>query len=152
MPNWAYLLVTFFYNVSLAVWIGGAIALGALAAPTLFAQLESRSKAGQVFGSILRRFARVRLAALLVTIGAATVKYLSWESGGASMYGVWVGLRWAAIVGMAAAVLYEILFLEKALARHRDDAGGAAFQSLHRRAEVVMSGSVVAAVVALLIN
>lgn len=152
MPNWAYLLVTFLYNLSLAVWIGGTIVLGALAAPTLFAQLESRSKAGQIFGSILRRFARLRLAALVVTIGAAAVKFVSWESGGSSQYGVWVGLRWAAIVGMAAAVLYEILFLERAVARHRDDPEGAAFQRLHRRAEVVMSGSVAAAVVALLIN
>ena len=53
MPNWAYLLVTLVYNLSLAIWIGGTVALGALAAPTLFARLESRSKAGEVFGAIL---------------------------------------------------------------------------------------------------
>jgi uncharacterized membrane protein len=152
MPNWAYLLVTFLYNLSLAVWIGGAIALGAVAAPTLFAQLESRSKAGEVFGAILRKFARLRLVALVVAIVAAMVKYVSWESAGSSQYGVWVGLRWGAMVVMAAAILYETFFLETALARHRAEPAGAAFQRLHRRAGMLMSGSIAAAMVALLLN
>jgi uncharacterized membrane protein len=150
MPNWAYLLVTLVYNLALAVWIGGAVALGALTAPTLFAGLE-RSRAGELFGLILRKFARLRLVALLCAIAAALIKYLAWETR-AGQYGLWVSLRWTAIVVMAAAVLYEIFYLEGALARHRDDASGPAFQTLHRRAELILSGSVAAATAALLIN
>ena len=151
MPNWAYLLVTLVYNLSLALWIGGAIALGALAAPTLFSRLE-RSAAGEVFGTILRKFARLRLVALLFAIGAAIIKYVSWESGASSQYGTWLALRWGAMAVMAAAVLYEIFYLESALARHRSASSGPVFQRLHRRSELVLSGSLVAAGAALLIN
>ena len=151
MPNWAYLIVTLVYNLALAVWIGGAIALGALTAPALFAGLE-RSKAGDLFGLILRKFARQRLVALLCAIAAALIKYLAWETRAGSQYGFWMSLRWVAIVVMATAVLYEIFYLEGALARHRADASGPAFQSLHRRAELILSGSVAAATAALLIN
>ena len=151
MPNWAYLLVTLVYNLALGIWIGGAVALGALAAPTLFAGLE-RSRAGELFGAILRKFARLRLAALVCAIAAAAVKYFFWESRAGSQHGLWVTLRWAAMVIMAIAVLYEIFYLESALDRHRAEAAGTTFQKLHRRAELVLSGSVAAATAALLIN
>ena len=139
MPNWAYLLVTLVYNLALAVWIGGAIALGALAAPTMFGGME-RSKAGELFGAILRKFARLRLAALVFAIAAAGVKYFFWESRAGAQHGLWVALRWSAMVIMAVAVLYEILYLESALERHRPESAGTTFQKLHRRAEMVLSG------------
>ena len=60
--------------LTLAVWIGGAIALGAIAAPTLFASLTShdpalgRATAGVVFGAVLHRFQQASwlLAGLLL--------------------------------------------------------------------------------------
>jgi hypothetical protein len=101
MPNWLYLFTNLFYHLGLAIWIGGTLVLGALVAPALFRNLP-RHQAGGMFGPILRRFARVRVAALLVTLVAAAIKQLAWESGGA----IWIAIRWAALAFMAAAVVY----------------------------------------------
>lgn len=154
MPNWAYLIVTLFYTVGLAVWIGGAVALGALVAPRLFRTLP-RPQAGEIFGSILRIFARVRLVALAAVIGAAAVKFMAWENGAAqSVVRTWMLIRWLAIGLMAFAVLYEIFFLEGAIAASRAEEGGPGerFKRLHRRAEMMMKLSMVAALIALFLN
>ena len=60
MPNWLHLFVNGLYHLGLALWIGGAVALGALAAPVLFGALP-RQQAGSIFGPTLRRFAKLRL-------------------------------------------------------------------------------------------
>lgn len=143
MPNWLHLVTSLLYHLGLAIWIGGAIALGALAAPALFRELP-RPQAGGIFGVILRRFARLRLAALVMVILAAAIKYLVWESHTRS---IWIGIRWAAISVMAAAVLYEIFYLEGAIEK-RDER----FPQLHKRAERLMSLSVLAALVAMFLN
>lgn len=62
--------------VALAIWVGGLIALGAIAAPALFASLtahdplQGRAAAGVVFGAIFRRFQQVSwgLAGVLLAI------------------------------------------------------------------------------------
>jgi len=154
MPNWTYLIVSLFYHLGLAVWIGGAAALGALVAPRLFRTLP-RPQAGEIFGSILRTFARVRLVALAAVIGAAAVKFMAWENGaGQSVVRTWMLIRWIAIGVMAFAVLYEIFFLEGAISASRAEAGGAGerFKRLHRRAEMMMKLSMVAALIALFLN
>jgi uncharacterized membrane protein len=79
MPNWFYLFFNALYHLGLALWIGGAVAIGALAAPALFAALP-RHEAGGIFGQILRRFARLRAAALLLIVIGAGAKYLRWET------------------------------------------------------------------------
>lgn len=140
MPNWAYLLFHFIYMFGLAVWVGGALALGALTAPRLFGSLP-REQAGAIFGPILRRFSRLRLAAIGLVILGAGVKYLKWETHAATP---WIAIRWICIAFLTAAVVYEILMLEPAMAR-RDER----FQTLHRRSEVLMKTSLVAALVAL---
>lgn len=65
------------YVLALVVWLGGAIAIGMLAAPSAFAVLEAndpaagRSQAGSVVGETLRRFRYVEWVAgatLLVTL------------------------------------------------------------------------------------
>jgi len=143
VPNWLHLVTNLFYHLGLAVWIGGALALGALTAPALFRELP-RPQAGGIFGAILRRFARVRLAALVVTILAAAVKFLVWETHARS---VWIGIRWAALALMAAAVLYEILSLEPAI--HKRDER---FPILHKRSEMLMKVTLLAALVAMFLN
>jgi len=154
MPNWAYLIVTLFYTVGLAIWIGGAVVLGALVAPRLFRALP-RPEAGEIFGSILRTFARIRLVALAAVISAAAVKFLVWENGAAqSVVRTWMLVRWLAIGLMAFTVLYEIFYLEGAIAAIRNGEGGPGerFKRLHRRAEGMMKLSMVAALVALFLN
>jgi hypothetical protein len=157
MPNLVYMLVNTAYYLALALWIGGAVVLGALVAPELFRQLP-RPQAGGIFGPVLRRFARLRLAAICVAIGAATWKHLAWESHAAN---VWIALRWTCLALLALGVLYEIFALEPAMGRRRaamapdsgaDDAHRVAFMGLHRRSEMLMKVSLFVAVVALFLG
>src|SRR5712692_1800457 len=67
VPNWFYLFFNALYHLGLALWIGGAVALGGLVAPVLFAALP-RPQAGAIFGPTLRRFARVRVVALVLIV------------------------------------------------------------------------------------
>lgn len=72
-------LLRFFSIVVLAIWVGGLIVLGALAAPTTFAVLSShdpaggRALGGLVFGAIFTRFQHLALGlglAMLALLGA----------------------------------------------------------------------------------
>ena len=156
MPNWLHLSLNLAYHLALALWIGGAIVLGALVAPALFRALP-RQEAGAIFGPTLRKFARLRVAAIAVAIVAAAIKFMLWERTAT----VWIGLRWAALLVLAAAVLYEIGYLERALEARRvhltpatseDDPHRRAFNALHKRAEGLMKASLVAALLAMLLS
>lgn len=153
MPNFLALVLSFAYHLSLAIWIGGAVALGALTAPELFRQLP-RPQAGGIFGPILRRFARLRLGAVIVAIAAAAARHFMWETHVANS---WMALRWAALFVLAAVVTYEIAGLEPAMQRHRSlirseeasDPNRLAFMALHKRSEALMKLSLAAALVAM---
>ena len=146
MPNWGYLAINFLYHIGLALWIGGAIVLGALVAPALFRALP-RSDAGNIFGPTLRRFSRMRVIAVGLVVVAAALKYVTWERHAASP---WIAIRWAAIAALAFDVAYEIGFLEPALERARGDTE--AFGRLHKRSEMLMKSALVVALVALLFS
>lgn len=157
MPNWFYLIVNFCYLFALAVWIGGGLGLGGIVAPALFRTLP-RAEAGALFGRMLGRFARFRLAAVAVAILMATVKHLLWETHAST---VWMVIRWTALVTMAAAVGYELLFLEDAIEATRgnladgipdDDPRRMAFMRLHKRSERLMKAALIAAAVALFLS
>jgi hypothetical protein len=111
MPNLGYLAVHALYHLGLAIWIGGAIVLGALVAPRLFRSLP-RSQAGALFGPTLRAFSRVRAVALAVIIIAAALQHLVWERGNVTP---WIGLRWLALGVMGSCIVYEIGLLEPRL-------------------------------------
>ena len=142
MPNWMYLAINFLYHIGLALWIGGAVVLGALVAPALFRALP-RADAGAIFGPILRRFSRLRVVAIALVVIGAAVKYVTWERHAANP---WIAIRWVAIAALAIDVAYEIGYLEPALERARGDAE--AFGPLHKRSELLMKSALVAAVVA----
>lgn len=156
MPNWPHLFTNLCYHLGLAVWIGGTVVLGALVAPALFRALP-RHEAGAIFGPTLRRFARVRIVAIAVAIAAAAVKFAVWESGAM----LWIAVRWAALLFLAASVLYEVGYLERALEARRvhvtpdmgeHDPRRRAFNALHKQAEGLMKASLVAAVAAMLLS
>lgn len=156
MPNWLHLFTNLFYHLGLAIWIGGTIILGALVAPALFRALP-RHQAGAIFGPTLRRFARLRAGALLVAIAAAAVKHFAWESGAT----LWIAVRWAALLVMAATLVYEIGYLERALEARRvhltpempdDDPRRRDFNTLHKRAELLLKAAVIAALAAMLLS
>ena len=154
MPNLFYMTVSFAYHVALALWIGGAIALGALTAPELFRRLQ-RADAGGIFGTILRRFSRVRLGAIVVALAAAGVKQFEWERHASSP---WIVARWVLLVLLSAIVLYEIGLLEPAMARLRgrmrgeDDPARLDFMRLHKRSEALMKISLGAALAAVFLG
>jgi hypothetical protein len=73
------LVLRYVYVLALAVWLGGIVVLGALAAPTIFAVLQAsdpvtgRALAGELFGTLIARFHYVAYASgglLLVTLAA----------------------------------------------------------------------------------
>lgn len=143
MPNWLYLLFHFLYTAGLAVWIGGVLVLGVLTAPALFRALP-REQAGSVFGPILRRFAKMRLAAAILIVIGAGAKYVKWETHAATP---WLLIRWIAIAFLASTVVYELFFLYPAI-----EARGPSFDRLHRRSELLMKSSLIAATVALFLS
>jgi uncharacterized membrane protein len=153
VPNWFYLFFNTIYHLGLALWLGGAAVLGGIAAPALFRVLP-RQDAGAIFGTILRRFARVRVAALFLIIIGAGAKYLRWETHTSS---AWLVIRWLAIAFLAFDVVYEIVALERPMralqgelnAEVAADPKRARFNALHKRAEGLMKASIVAALVAL---
>ena len=146
MPNWGYLAINFLYHVGLALWIGGAVVLGALVAPALFGAL-SRSDAGNIFGPTLRRFSRLRVVAVALMVITAAIKYAVWERHASNP---WIAIRWLAIAALALDVAYEIVFLEPALQRARGNTD--AFGKLHKRSEMLMKSALVVALVALLFS
>lgn len=155
MPNFAYLFVSAVYTISLAVTIGGILVLGAIVAPALFRKLD-RPVAGEVFGAILGRFARVRMIALAATLIAAAIKFGVWEQAmSAPRYGSWIILRWLALALMATMLLYETARLHPEMERRRsglaDGAEDPRFRQLHRRAEALVRVTLIASVVALIL-
>jgi uncharacterized membrane protein len=155
MPNWLYIVTHTFYLLGLAIWLGGGLVLGALVAPVLFKTLP-RPQAGSIFGPILRRFSRLRLAAVAIMIITAAIKHFVWETHAISP---WIAIRWLALAVMAAIVVYELFGLEPAMAATRpgpdsgeDDPRRAAFMRLHHRSEALMKAGLAAALVALLLG
>ena len=78
LPNIPYLVASFVHLLGLSVWIGGIVALGAIAAPVLFRRLP-RGDAGALFGPMLRVFEKVSLVAAILTVGGAAAK--AWIGG-----------------------------------------------------------------------
>jgi uncharacterized membrane protein len=60
-------------TLAMALWLGGLLALGALAAPTVFGELE-RDSAGTVMGTIFGKFDRMVLVLVVVFAVAETVR------------------------------------------------------------------------------
>jgi hypothetical protein len=152
LPNWLYLIFQFLYDVGLALWIGGALVLGAAAAPVLFKTLP-RPQAGAIFGVILGRFARIQAIALLMIVIGAAARFLIWERHAATL---WLVGRWGAIVLLACALLGQIAIQKKMRVigsdlgpETEDNPVRVRFQHLHTRAEGLMKASVIAAFVAL---
>ena len=145
MPNWLHIFVSGLYHLGLALWIGGAVALGALAAPVLFGALP-RPQAGAIFGPTLRRFAKLRLAAVVLMILGAGAKYAIFEKFARTP---WIALRWLLIAILACTVVYELAALHPAMERLRGDP---AFARLHKRSEMLMKASLVVAILALFLS
>ena len=73
--SWPDAALRYLYLLTLIVWLGGMVTLGALAAPAVFEILEAydpemgRVLAGDVFGEILRRFHFVAYGSGVILLG-----------------------------------------------------------------------------------
>ena len=111
--------------VAIALWAGGMLILGAVAAPSIFDTLvirgvaDARVVGGAIFGEVLRRFH-------LVTYGCAAVLFLSLVL--RAVLGprpAYFGIRFAFFTLMVTATLYSGLVLSHQIDRARAAAGGA---------------------------
>ncbi len=101
MPNLSFVAVNFAIHLALALWIGGTIFLGALAAPSVFRAAPSRTSAGDIVGQMVNGFARVKVLCMIVLVAAAWVRFRRWE-----IWGDWIAVRAAFI--LSACVLESI--------------------------------------------
>ncbi len=112
--------------LALAVWLGGMLVLGGIAAPVAFAVLEAsdpaigRSLAGTVFGEMLRRFHLVTYACGITMILSLSTRTLL----GPRPLRFWV--RLAVIGTMLVLSLYSGLWLTSQIDRLQHDIGALA--------------------------
>ena len=110
--------------LALAVWVGGLLALGAIAAPAIFDVVASpgrdgRVLSGAIFGEILRRFHLVAYGCAVVVIGGLIARAVLGPR----------PRRFAARLAIAgimlAATLYSGLIVSSRIEQLRADIGGA---------------------------
>ncbi|HYY53952.1 MAG TPA: DUF4149 domain-containing protein [Candidatus Dormibacteraeota bacterium] len=154
MPEtFGYDLVHFFHVASLAVIVGGGLALGSAAAPTLFRTLD-RSQAGTVFGAVLERWDGVAILASLVLVATTAILTIAFETGEPILP------RWVAVGVVLLGTLYASAWanpIARGLRRSRpdfDDLPSSAderreFARYHSRSTRAMSVAILAGLVAL---
>jgi len=156
VPNWFYIAVNGVYLAGVTIWFGGGVVVTLAVGPALVACL-SRREALIASASILRKFARMRVLALILMIAGAGTKLLIWER---NEIAPWMAVRWVAIVLLAWALVAELGHhralnaLESSVgpALAPDDPLLAIFDLMRIRAEGLMRASLIAALIALLFS
>lgn len=98
-------ILQFLYHLSLAVLVGGALVLGAVAAPAIFKTVRSRAEAGTIFGAILASWDGLAIVCVVVVIVTSILKAGAFEVTGAPETRLIV--RWVALAVMCLAVLFS---------------------------------------------
>ena len=151
----------FLYHLALAILVGGALALGAAAAPAIFASVRSRGEAGAIFGSVLGRFDGLAVLSVVLIVVASVLKATAFEVTGVPETRLVV--RWIALLVLCGATLYSSAWASPVARSIRaqtpgwDDLGDDApmrreFQSLHRSSRRAMTVAIVAGVVAMFLS
>lgn len=89
-------LASALYSIAVAVWVGGMLAIGFVAAPVLFAQLADRSMAGNLAGAMFAVTAWVGLAC-----GSYLILYVMFAKGWRSLQS---GVFWIVLLMLALTV------------------------------------------------
>ena len=76
----AYQTVSFFYHLSLIVWLGGIITIAFIVAPALFQGLPSKAQAGQIATRIHRQFQGIQLLCMVVLLVSSAIILRIWEN------------------------------------------------------------------------
>lgn len=154
-------VLQFVYHLALAVLVGGALVLGAAAAPAIFASVRSRGEAGSIFGSVLARYDGLAILCVVLVVVTSVLKAGAFEVTGAPE--TRLVLRWLALLVLCGATLYSSAWtnpVARALRTQtpgfddlRDDAPmRREFQSLHRSSRRAMTVAVVSGVIAMFLN
>jgi uncharacterized membrane protein len=98
-------VLQFVYHLALAILVGGALVLGAAAAPAIFATVKSRGEAGSIFGAILGRYDGLAILCVVLIVVASVLKATAFEVTGAPETRLIV--RWIALVILCGATLYS---------------------------------------------
>jgi hypothetical protein len=134
--------------LALALWLGGVVALGAFAAPTVFGALEGAT-AGAVMGAIFAKFERAAVVLMGVFLVAEVARgMLGGERGRLAR------VRSVAAVVVVCLALLEALWLGPSInelfhegARRGTGAAGVRLDELHNWAEATSKAAAVAAAV-----
>lgn len=111
--------------VATALWVGGLISLGAIAAPSIFDTVaargvnEGRVLGGAIFGEALRRFHLLAYACGAVIVGTLVLRAVLGPRP------VYFAIRLGIAVGMLGVALYSGIVLSSRIERIRVEAGGA---------------------------
>ena len=137
---------------SLALWVGGSV-LVIVAAPVVFGEIDSRDRAGAVFGEILRRFEIVKqVLSLVLVVGVFATLERGGRLGGAlTVAAIGIFLAIATNVYLAMVVRPRMKYFRMKVgsfdAAPVDDPWKSRFDRLHRRStRVFVLGAAAAAV------
>ena len=151
----------FLYHLALAILVGGALVLGAAAAPAIFAAVPSRGEAGGIFGAVLARYDGLAILCVAVIVVASALKATAFEVTGAPETRLM--FRWLALLVLCGATLYSSAWTNP-VARSlraqtpgwddlRDDAPmRREFQSLHRSSRRAMTVAIFAGIIAMFLS
>jgi len=130
----------FVYHLALAILVGGAVVLGAAAAPAIFASVPSRGEAGAIFGAVLGRYDGLAILCVVLIVITSVLKAIAFEVVGVPE--TRLILRWLAV--RAQTLGWDDL---------RDDAPTRReFQSLHRSSRRAMTVAILAGIVAMFLS
>lgn len=151
----------FVYHLALGVLVGGAVVLGAAAAPAIFASVRSRGEAGAIFGAVLGRYDGLAILCVVLIVVTSVLKATAFEVTGVPE--TRLVLRWLALLVLCGATLYASAWANP-LARTiraqtpgwddlREDAPmRLEFQSLHRTSRRAMTVAILAGIVAMFLS
>ena len=95
----------FVYHLALAILVGGAVVLGAAAAPAIFASVRSRGEAGAIFGAVLGRYDGLAILCVVLIVVTSALKAIAFEVTG--LPETRLILRWIALLILCGASLYS---------------------------------------------
>lgn len=154
-------VLQFVYHLALAILVGGALVLGAAAAPAIFASVRSRGEAGAIFGTVLGRYDGLAILCVVLIVLTSILKASAFEVTGAPETRLIV--RWLALVVLCGATLYSSAWASPVARTVRAQTPGwddlredaplrREFQSLHRSARRAMTVAIVAGIIAMFLN
>lgn len=154
-------VLQFVYHLALAILVGGALVLGAAAAPAIFASVRSRGEAGAIFGGVLGRYDGLAILCVVLIVLTSILKAAAFEVTGTPE--TRLVLRWIALLVLCGATLYASAWASPVARTVRAQTPGwddlredaplrREFQSLHRSARRAMTIAIVAGIIAMFLS